>query len=69
MILNKTSLPKGRLCSYAFIHGNVCSYNKNIVEPVYSGHHRNLKKMSAIESCPLHRGFAQIGTFTSSSCS
>ena len=33
-------------------------------EPLYSGHHRDLKKMSAIERCPLRRGFAQIGTFT-----
>ena len=33
-------------------------------EPLYSGHHRDLKKMSAIEWSPLHRDFAQINTFT-----
>ena len=38
---------------------------RNTVEPLYGRHHRDLKKMSAIERCPLHRGFAQISTFTS----
>ena len=38
---------------------------RNTVEPLYSGHHRDLKKMSATERCPLHSGFAQISTFTS----
>ena len=30
------------------------------MEPLYSGQHRDLKKMSAIERCPLHKGFAQM---------
>ena len=38
---------------------------RSTVEPLYSGHHWDLKKMSSIERCPPHRGFAQIGTFTS----
>ena len=28
------------------------------VELLYSGHHRDLKKISSIERCPLHRVFA-----------
>ena len=27
------------------------------VEPLYSGHHRDLEKVSAVKRCPLSRGF------------
>ena len=32
---------------------------RNTVEPVYSGHLRALRKVSAIDRCPLYRGFFQ----------
>ena len=32
----------------------------SITIPANSGHHCDLKKMSTIECCPLHRGFPQI---------
>ena len=37
--------------------------NKYTVKPLYSGHHRDREKVSAIERCPLHRGFSQICLF------
>ena len=42
-----------------------------IVEPLCGVQHRDLKKkkMSAIERCPLHGYFAQIGTLTSNTSS
>ena len=42
----------------------------NRVEPLYSWHHwdPSKKKMPTVERCPQHRGFAQIGTFTSNTC-
>ena len=33
------------------------------VKLLYSGHHRDLEKVSAIERCPLHRGSSQIYLF------
>ena len=33
------------------------------VKPLYSGHHRDLKKVSAIERCPLRGGSSQIRLF------
>ena len=36
---------------------------KNTVKPLYSGHHQDCKKVSAIERCPLHRGSSQICLF------
>ena len=38
-------------------------YICNTVEPLYSGHHLELEKVSAIERCPLHRGLSKIDLF------
>ena len=38
---------------------------RNTVKPLYSEHHWDREKVSAIERCPLHRGSSQICLFCS----
>ena len=45
----------------AVVYVKILNTGTTFLKPLYNAHHQDLKIMSLIDRCPLHRDFSQIG--------